>query len=65
MIDPPTHRMVDGDRVELTPQEVLDTLAEWEANRIELEAKLEAEAQDAARIAARNALLDSLLGGNP
>jgi len=31
--EPPTHRMVDGVRVELTPEEVQEILLEWQTER--------------------------------
>ena len=31
--EPPTHRMVDGERVELTPEEVQKILLEWQTAR--------------------------------
>lgn len=33
------HRMVDGVRVELTPEEEAEILAEWEANRLAMESR--------------------------
>mgnify|MGYP000898318503 FL=1 len=31
--EPPTHRMVNGERVELTPEEVAEILAQWQIER--------------------------------
>jgi len=31
--EPPTHRMVNGERVELTPEEVAEILAQWQTER--------------------------------
>lgn len=31
--EPPTHRMVDGDRVELTPEEIAELLVQWQQER--------------------------------
>jgi len=31
--EPPTHRMVNCERVELTPEEVQEILLEWQAER--------------------------------
>lgn len=55
------HKMVNGVKVDCTPQEEAEILAEWEKNRLENEKKrLEREAERAKYEAALDKLLSNL-----